>query len=123
LWAILFITIALVGNYIEAVNQPLPYISDRTEQFPTWAQRLQIISQILVPFTYGAIGASVALLKACQAFIHMRQFDPRRIPEYYNRMILGAICGGMIVLLINQISDDDGASVKLSAAALGFIAG
>jgi hypothetical protein len=123
LWAILFIVTALTGSFIDAVNPPLPYVSDRDASFPTVSQCLQIIAQLLVPFTYGAIGASVALLKACQAYIHQRQFDARRIPEYYNRMILGAISGGMIVLLVNQISDDDGTSIKLSAAALGFLAG
>jgi hypothetical protein len=39
----------------------------------------------------------------------LRQFDPRRIPEYYNRMILGAVSGGMIVILLaSLISNQSG---------------
>jgi len=126
LWAILFIVVAIADTLIDEVNGPLPDPNDFPPgKRPTLScfQTLQALLQILIPFTYGAIGASVALLKACQAYIHMRQFDPRRIPEYYNRMILGAISGGMIVLLVNQIAGDDGIPVKLSAAALGFLAG
>jgi hypothetical protein len=77
----------------------------------------------MVPFTYGAIGACVALLKVCQAYIHMRQFDPRRIPEYHNRMILGAVSGGMIVILAGHLMGDQGGEIKLGEAALGFLAG
>jgi hypothetical protein len=123
-WTLIIIAAALIGNWITEVQGPIPELSDRDPvNFPTRTQGTQIFFELLVPFTYGAIGACVSLLKACQAFIHMRQFDPRRIPEYYNRMILGSVSGGMIVLLVNQISGDDGTQIKLSAAALGFLAG
>ena len=121
LWALLFIFVALLSAIIDAINGPLTDAVSRTDPL-TRAEEAQIVLQKLVPFTYGAIGACVSLLKACQAYIHMRQFDARRVPEYYNRMILGAVSGGMIVLLITQPEDGD-ATLKLSAAALGFIAG
>lgn len=122
-WTLLFVIIALSGTILDSYNGPIPGADDRTRDFPRWLQIPQIILHPLVPFTYGAIGACIALLKACQAFIHMRQFDPRRIPEYYNRMILGAVSGGMIVILIAQLTTDGGAELKLSEAALGFLAG
>ena len=81
-----------------------------------------LVFKYTVPFTYGAIGACIALLKVCHALIYLRQFDPRRIPEYYNRIILGAISGGMIVILIDQFTSS-GSQSGVSDAALGLLAG
>ena len=123
-WTIAIVAIAIMGTYFDQMNGPIPALSDRNPAvFPTMPQLAQMLCQILLPFTYGAIGACVALLKSCQRFIYTRQFDPRHIPEYYNRMILGAVSGGIIVILITQVTGEDGAEIKLSAAALGFIAG
>ncbi len=123
-WTILFVCVALLGQWFEIVYGALPQGGEQeVGTFPPFGQSLQFVLQILVPFTYGAIGASVYLLKACQAYIHLRQFDPLRIPEYYNRMILGGVAGGIIVLLINQVAGDGGTTIRFSAAALGFLAG
>jgi hypothetical protein len=123
-WTMLFVVIALAGNWLEEVYGPLPQGGEQAlETYPPLLQSLQILLQILVPFTYGAIGSCVYLLKCIQFFIHTRQFDPLRKTEYYNRMILGAVSGGMIVILVHQISVDDEGVVQLSAAALGFLAG
>jgi hypothetical protein len=123
-WAILFIIIAVTGTLVDVLSGPLPEASDRPKGFPSAMQFVQVVFQTLVPFTYGAIGACVSLLKTCQVHIHQRQFDPRRIPEYSTRAILGAISGGIIVILIDQIAGGgDETSVRISAAALGFIAG
>lgn len=127
-WTLAIVAVALVGSYLDQANGPIPVIGDRPiiddhVKPLTFVQSLQMACQLLLPFTYGAIGACVALLKSCQEFIYKRQFDPRHIPEYYNRMILGAVSGGMIVILITQVTGDDGTEIKLSAAALGFIAG
>jgi len=123
-WTLLFVAVALLGKWFQSVWGPLPESGQLAANlFPSFRQLLQTILQILEPFTYGAIGASVYLLKACQAYIHKRQFDQRRIPEYYNRMILGGVAGGMIVLLVHQIAGENGAVVQFSAAALGFLAG
>lgn len=123
-WTILFVVIALFGNWLEEVYGPLPQGGQQAlDTYPPFLQGLQFLLQILVPFTYGAIGASVYLLKAVQYFIHTRQFDPLRITEYYNRMILGAVSGGIIVILVDEVAGDGDTVIKFSAAALGFLAG
>jgi len=127
-WTLLFVVVALTGSFLEYSYGPAP---DRgflaRGELPTFEQAVQLVLYLLVPFTYGAIGACLYLLKACQFYIHSRQFDPLRISEYYNRMILGGVSGGMIVLLVEQIStgasDTGETATKLSAAALGFLAG
>jgi hypothetical protein len=81
------------------------------------------IVELLVPWAYGGLGSCVYLLKSAHVFIHQRTFDLRRKPEYFNRILLGTIAGGAIILFVNQIIGDDGGVVRLSSAALGFLAG
>jgi hypothetical protein len=76
---------------------------------------------ILVPWVYGGLGACAYLLRTAHDLIAKRCFDVRRKPEYLNRILLGMVSGGAIVLLFNPSTDDD--TVKISAAALGFVAG
>ena len=79
--------------------------------------------QILILYAYGGLGACAYLLRSAHTFIYKRTFDVRRQPEYYNRILLGAIAGGSITLFVNQTAGDEGATVQLSSAALSFIAG
>ncbi len=80
--------------------------------------------QSLVPWAYGALGACAFLLRSAHFFIHQRTFDTRRTPEYFNRILLGAISGGGIILFTEYLtSADDGSVAHLGAAALGFVAG
>jgi hypothetical protein len=79
--------------------------------------------QIMTLYAYGGLGACAYLLRSAHTFIYKRTFDVRREPEYYNRILLGAIAGGTITLFVNQATGDEGATVQLSSAALGFIAG
>lgn len=90
---------------------------DRTNRF--WRTLLQY----LVPWTYGGLGACVYLLRSAHSLIYQRTFDLRRKPEYFGRIVLGAISGGAIILFVNQIVGEDGAVIQLSSAALGFLAG
>lgn len=88
--------------------------------------RLHIVSavlQSLEPFLYGALGSLTYLIKSAHTFIHSRSFDKLRIPEYYNRLLLGTIAGGAIKLLVTEVADEDGQVIELSAATLAFIAG
>jgi hypothetical protein len=135
-WTLLFTTIAIAGSYLEFVHGTLleQKIYNDEYRLHGW-QGLQALLQLLVPFTYGAIGACVYLLKSSHYFIYTRQFDPLYKPEYYNRMILGAIGGGMMVLLVDKISfgggsaDADSAkamaegTIALSAKVVGFLTG
>jgi hypothetical protein len=79
--------------------------------------------QILILYAYGGLGACAYLLRSAHTFIYKRTFDVRREPEYYNRILLGAIAGGTITLFVNQTIGDENTTVQLSSAALGFIAG
>jgi hypothetical protein len=85
------------------------------------AQPLSQYIQILIPYAYGGLGACAFLLRSAHSMIAQRRFDIRRKPEYLNRILLGMVSGGAIVLLINQ--DSEGETVRISSAALGFIAG
>jgi hypothetical protein len=79
--------------------------------------------QWLLPWGYGALGACAYLLRSGHYFIYQRSFDLRRTPEYFNRVLLGAISGGTIILFASYRANDDDTVVHLSSAALGFIAG
>jgi hypothetical protein len=77
----------------------------------------------LLPWAYGALGSCAYLLRSAHYYIYQRSFDLRRKPEYYNRILLGAISGGAIILFVNYLVDDGGTVLHLSSAALGFVAG
>jgi len=82
------------------------------------------LAQILLPWGYGALGSCAYLLRSAHYFIYQRCFDLRRKPEYFNRVLLGAISGGAIILFVDYLVDSDsGDSLHLSSAALGFVAG
>ena len=75
------------------------------------------------PFLYGALGAFAFVLRVTATRLYSRTFDPARIGEHVNRIVLGTLSGGAIVLFVSQIPTDQGAQVALSGAALGFLAG
>jgi hypothetical protein len=82
------------------------------------------LAQILLPWGYGALGSCAYLLRSAHYFIYQRCFDLRRKPEYFNRVLLGAISGGAIILFVDYLVDSDsGDTLHLSSAALGFVAG
>ncbi len=76
----------------------------------------------LIPFMYGAFGASVFLLRQAETQLRERTFDPRRLPEFRNRLVLGTLSGGVIVLLYSSGGIVE-TNVKITEAALGFIGG
>jgi hypothetical protein len=67
--------------------------------------------------------ACVYLLRSAHIHIHQRSFDVRRKPEYLNRILLGTMAGGAIMLFVNEVMNDNDEIIHLSAAALGFLAG
>lgn len=75
------------------------------------------------PWAYGVLGACAYLLRSGHYFIYQRSFDLRRTPEYYNRVLLGGISGGAIILFANYLSPPDDTTAHIGATALGFIAG
>jgi len=76
----------------------------------------------LTPFAYGAFGATVRMLRITEIRLRERSFDPRRLTEHRNRLVLGTLSGGVIVLIFSSggVGETD---VKLTEAALGFLAG
>ena len=88
-----------------------------------WENAVMQLVQILTPYGYGGLGSCVYLLRSAHRYIHERTFDTRRKPEYFNRVLLGTISGGAIILFVEQITTDNGEVIKLSSGALGFLAG
>lgn len=80
------------------------------------------IAMTIAPFAYGALGASVRILRAIESKLRDRSFDPRRIPEHRTRWVLGTLSGGVAVMLYSSGGIGD-TSVKLTEVGLGFLAG
>ncbi len=81
------------------------------------------ILELLTPWAYGGLGACVYLLRSAHILIYQRSFDVRHKPEYLNRILLGAVAGGAILLFVDHLTNDEGQTIQLSSAALGFLAG
>lgn len=96
-----------------------PILDGEIDRINTWLQ----LVELLLPFSYGGLGACVYLLRNAHTNLHARTFDVRRKSEYMNRILLGAVAGGTITLFVNQITTEGGETIQLSAAALGFLAG
>lgn len=124
---IVIVVAALVFNYWDMGHTIyfLPYLR--------WPMNLHEFGAIAVPFSYGAMGACVFLLRTLHKHIYARTFDRRRTPEYYNRILLGAISGGTTVMLLSSKAAGPAIQAGASAAhaaiadiqynALGFLAG
>lgn len=80
--------------------------------------RLKEIADYLLPFTYGSLGACAYLLRVSAEKLRTREFSPNRIPEHWNRLVLGTLSGGIIVLFVRQ---PDG--LPIAEGAFGFLAG
>jgi len=77
---------------------------------------LQQVTEYLLPFTYGMLGACAYLLRVSAEKMRSREFNPDRIPEHWNRFVLGTLSGGVIALFIDE-------NQLVPAGALGFLAG
>jgi hypothetical protein len=120
-WLLWFITICFV--FVVLVCGGISTGADSAVS-RDWLKTLRLLNDYvaeLIPWAYGGLGACAYLLRTAHDLIAKRSFDVRRKPEYLNRILLGAVSGGAIVLLVSSGGDDD--TVKISAAALGFLAG
>ena len=79
--------------------------------------------QAIQPWVYGGLGSCAYLLRQGHYYIYARSFDLRRTPEYYNRILLGALSGGAIILFADYLSAQDDSVTHIGTTALGFIAG
>jgi hypothetical protein len=116
------VAFAILGENIQrTLTQFFPADEESKDALLNWHIAAAVLGS-LTPFTYGALGACTYLLRSCHQFIYKREFDPNRIPEYLNRILLGMVSGSAILLFIEQIASEDG-TIRLSAAALAFLAG
>lgn len=84
---------------------------------------LRDLLQALQPWAYGGLGACAYLLRQGHYYIYARSFDLRRTPEYFNRILLGALSGGAIILFSDYLMTQDDSVSHIGSTALGFIAG
>jgi hypothetical protein len=114
-WAIVF------AVFIVAAEWGINVLGLKKE---TAAGGWRTLLQSLVPWAYGGLGACAYMLRSAHYFIYQRSFDTRRTPEYFNRILLGAISGGAIILFAEYLlSAEDSSAGHLGSAALGFVAG
>jgi hypothetical protein len=95
---------------------------NRYPGFATWSTLFYKFSLYLVPFTYGTLGACAHGLRLVGQQLRDREFDPRRVPQHKNRLVLGTLSGGIIVIFV-KAGESSTLGVELTAAALGFLAG
>jgi hypothetical protein len=125
LWAYAMLTAFVIlfsENTATILAQFFPADRETVGATLTW-QLISSVLQSLEPFAYGALGALAYLLRSAHTYIYERSFDTRRSPEYNNRILLGMISGGAIMMFVSQITTDKGEVIQLSGAALAFIAG
>lgn len=119
--SLLLVLLSNIVQYLHEVNLPAP--GDEPEG---WGWALEILSQItdyLEPFLYGLLGAVVYILRITEQRLRARDYDPAREPEHINRLVLGTLSGGAIILFIEQVPTGDDTTLQIGTAALGFLAG
>ena len=82
---------------VRAETAPIPRVL-ATEKTPQ--QVVRDVTQTFLPFVFGLLGAVTFLLRSAHTYIAERTFDLNRRPEYYNRMVLGFLGGGIALLLV-----------------------
>jgi hypothetical protein len=126
LWRFVFVIFVLI--VISNLTQYLGnrFIPDVGDVWPWWVELFDVcyqIARLVEPFTYGALGSCAYLLRVTEQRLRARDFDPAREPEHRNRLVLGTLSGGVIVLLVHQVPNSEGIAIQIADAALGFIAG
>jgi len=125
LWLIAFSVVALIIG-LNLVQYTFEFYA--TEWAISWPEGLTKMTFVywlvvtLQPFTYGALGSCVHILRKTEKHLRQRTFDPRRIPQHRNRLVLGTLSGGAIVMFITTGAGAD-STLQLTAAAAGFLAG
>jgi hypothetical protein len=118
----MFALVAIIIGTFVVVAECLIYVWGQEADASKFLWQKNLLESLL-PWAYGALGSCAYLLRSAHYYIYQRTFDLRRNPEYFNRVLLGAISGGAIILFVNYLVDEDGTVLHLSSAALGFVAG
>jgi hypothetical protein len=93
------------------------YVVDEENVALGWA-RFILVSQQVRPFLYGLLGALMYLLRSAHSNIADRTFDLKRTSEYYNRMLLGFVGGGVVLAFVDPKTAGFGADAI--ALAVGY---
>ena len=105
-WALVFATFIIAAewgiNYLGLKKDAASVVGWRT------------LLQSLLPWAYGGLGACAYMLRSAHYFIYRRSFDTRRTPEYFNRILLGAISGGAIILFTEYLANAEDGSAAAS---------
>ena len=124
LWIILFLMIgaAAYAHYQISMAENI-YVPG--EEIPQDVSTKIIIIRYLNPFIFGTLGACAYLLRVTGKRLRTRTFDPARFPDHINRLFLGTLSGGMIIIFFEGavVLEVEKGGIPLSAVALGFIAG
>jgi hypothetical protein len=105
LYALVFLCAVLILSDQFLQNSPT---------YKTWPRATVVHG--LLPFVYGLVGALTYLLRSAQSYISDRSFDLYRRPEYYNRMVLGFLAGGIVLVFGGQ-------TASVPSDALSFLVG
>jgi hypothetical protein len=110
-----------VGNEVAQgwfAEQPTP-----EEGWAALLVQLQVhILEPLMPLTWGALGASVYLLKTIYDYAEARQFDRTKLHGWFLRIVLGGVLA-MVALLIFRPQSFSEEAIPLEANAIAFFVG
>ncbi len=120
-WWLWFITIALALFVVE--TEAAIDALGMTANVTTKVKVAKDLLESLQPWAFGGLGACAYLLRSGHRYIYARSFDLRRKPEYLNRILLGAISGGAIILFADYLTSESDTLTHIGNTALGFIAG
>ena len=115
-WQLGFLTALCLALLLSIQMLSLFYGADE-EQIHGFTSKLIAVGKATAPFLYGLLGALTFLLQSALKYIADRSFDFRRTPEYSNRMLLGTIAGGVVLLFV------DPKTVGFTANAIAFAVG
>ncbi len=124
-WLTIILIFIVIGlNFLDYYFDSMPKDpGNEVELQIDWKFILDIIVRLLVPFLYGTLGSCAYLLRVSEVRLRLRDFDTNRIKEHWTRLVLGTLSGGIVVLFITEIPTNPEASLFVTQAALGFIAG
>lgn len=121
LWITVMIMMVLFFYFLQFYHGfNLPDFEDEWDPIVGDAYQFSLYMEL---FLYGTLGALAHMLRVTARTLRDREFDPERAPKHINRSIIGTLSGGAIILFIEQVTDEDGELLQISAAAFGFVAG
>jgi hypothetical protein len=123
LWTVttVFVVYIAVSEMLERILAAQS-VEEETEAWIRILPWVSLAMSSLDRFAYGGLGACVYLLRTLHILTYRREFNRDRVPEYFNRILLGLVSGGAASLFMSQFKAEDG-TVTLSEAALAFLAG